>query len=243
MRIPRIYLAELCQSQSNISLGKETSRYLLQVLRCKSGQELQLFNGSGLQCQATLEINSKHTVTVKLAECLSINRESPLLIRLALGISKGERMDIAIQKAVELGVSEIVPLQTEHSVVKLSNERAIKRRHHWQGIITSACEQCGRNTLPQLHAVQPLNDWLAQGRSGASWLFSPQSEQTLSQQPKPEQGVNILIGPEGGVSETEIRKVCNSGFTAINFGPRILRTETAAIACISAIQTLWGDLG
>ncbi|MFO7602182.1 MAG: 16S rRNA (uracil(1498)-N(3))-methyltransferase, partial [Gammaproteobacteria bacterium] len=160
-----------------------------------------------------------------------------------LGISKGERMDVAIQKAVELGVSEIQPLQTEHSVVKLNAERADRRWQHWQGIVINACEQCGRNHLPRLHPVQLYADWLAADRLGAGWLFAPQSEQRLAAQPRPDSGASLLIGPEGGLSEREIDAACQRGFVALNFGPRILRTETAAIACISAVQTLWGDLG
>lgn len=243
MRTPRIYLANLSPSDKNLILNKEESRYLAQVLRCKPGQELQLFNGSGLQCIAILECISKSSVTLNIIQCAVVNRESSLSIQLALGISKGERMDTAIQKAVELGVSEIQPLQTEHSVVNLTIERAEKRRRHWQGIIASACEQCGRNTLPVLHPVQQFNDWVIQKHPGSNWLFSPLSNKKLTLQEKPEHNVTILIGPEGGFSEKEVNKASINSFTSINFGPRILRTETAAIASITAIQTLWGDLG
>lgn len=243
MRIPRLYLENLCLSDNSVTLNKDASRYLLQVLRCKPGQELQLFNGTGLQCSALLESINKQTATLNVVQCSLVNRESTLSIRLALGISKGERMDTAIQKAVELGVTEILPLQTKHSVVNLNSERAEKRRRHWQGIITSACEQCGRNILPILHPVQQLDSWLEQKHTGSNWLFSPLSDQSLSLQAKPDHGVTILIGPEGGFSENEVKRSCLNGFTEINFGPRILRTETAAIASISAIQTLWGDLG
>ena len=243
MRIHRVFVASLTSEQDKISLDNDTSRYLLQVLRCKDGQELQLFNGAGLQCNATLQIINRKEAVANLGSCTAIDRESPLTIHLALGISKGERMDTAIQKAVELGVSHISPLQTEYSVVNLSSERAAKRLQHWQGIITSACEQCGRNTLPVLHPVQSLHDWLTQPRPGVSWMFSPQSQQTLSKQNRPVQGVSILIGPEGGFSDNEISQAIAQGVVTINFGPRILRTETAAIAGICALQTLWGDLG
>ncbi len=243
MRIHRIFVENLVSHQENISLDKDTSRYLIQVLRCKSGQEVQLFNGMGLQCNGQLQIYNRKEATVCLTSCILLDRESPLDIHLVLGISKGERMDTAIQKAVELGVKHLLPLQTEYSVVNLNAERAEKRLQHWQGIITSACEQCGRNTLPVLHSVQTLNDWLAQDRPAMSWMFSPQSRQTLSSQARPEHGVSVLIGPEGGFSENETRLASANGVTAINFGPRILRTETAAIASICAIQTLWGDLG
>ena len=242
MRIHRLYQPDLNTSSQRLTLDKSASRYLLQVLRCKPGQQLQLFDGNGTQCEATLDGGDKNSVTVTLHTCSQINHESPLSIRLALGISKGERMDIAIQKAVELGVSEIQPVQTEFSVVNLTAERAEKRRQHWQGIIISACEQCGRNTLPRIHPVVALSDWLKQRRDGESWLFTPDAETSLSSQMKPMHGATLLIGPEGGLSDQEISVACANGFKALKFGPRILRTETAAIACITAIQTLWGDL-
>ena len=242
MRTHRLYYPELNPTDTSLILDKSASHYLLQVLRCKPGQPLQLFDGRGTQCDAVLQGATRHAAEVNLRHCNPVDRESPLHIRLALGISKGERMDFAIQKAVELGVSEIQPLQTEHSVVNLSTERAEKRLRHWQGIIISACEQCGRNQLPQLHPVQPLAQWLVKAPAGLLWLFEPQGQQRLAQQSRPEQAITLLIGPEGGLSAGEIDSACQAGFTPLLFGPRILRTETAVVASLSAIQTLWGDL-
>lgn len=241
MRIHRLYQADINHSQTT-TLDKAASRYLLQVLRCKPGQQLQIFDGNGTQCDATLDSIDKQAATVIIHSCRQISHESPLHLCLALGISKGERMDTAIQKAVELGVTEIQAVQTEYSVVNLTADRAAKRLQHWQGIVISACEQCGRNTLPQVHPVATLTDWLKLQRTGESWLFSPTAETSLSHQTKPTQGATLLIGPEGGLSENEIQTACAHGFTALQFGPRILRTETAAMACLTAIQTLWGDL-
>lgn len=243
MRNHRLYYPTLTNTSKTVVLEKAATHYLLQVLRCKTGQRIELFNGTGDLCHAVIQSADKHSVTLELLGCCHQSSESPLPIHLALGISKGERMDTAIQKAVELGVHAIQPLQTEYSVVKLNAERAAKRLQHWQGIIISACEQCGRNTLPKLHPVQTLQDWLNQPHDMPGWLFHPSSTHRLSDMPKPEQGVSILIGPEGGLAEKEISHACTKGFHSLNFGPRILRTETAAIACISAIQTLWGDLG
>lgn len=243
MRLHRLFVSNLSPEPATFSLDKQASHYLLQVLRCRTGQELQLFDGKGLQCHTILQDIVQKTAVVSTEHCEVVSRESPLDISLALGISKGERMDTAIQKAVELGVRSIQPLQTEHSVVNLNKERASKRHLHWQGIITNACEQCGRNTLPELNPLQTLQDWLEQERHGTAWIFSPQSEQTLSSQLRPDNGVIVLIGPEGGFSDKEIKLAVQHGVTEINFGPRILRTETAAIASISAIQALWGDLG
>lgn len=243
MRTHRLYFPDLTSAMSVVTLDKSASRYLLQVLRCKPGQTIQLFNGNGIQCDGTLESAGKNAATIKLSKCDQVTHESPLHIQLVLGISKGDRMDIAIQKSVELGVTEILPIHTEYSVVNLSTERAQKRLSHWQGIIINACEQCGRNHLPKLHSVQTFAQWLTSAHGDVLWLFDPQSRQHLSQQSSPSGPITILIGPEGGLSDDEISSAQKSGFKAMQFGPRILRTETAVIATLSAIQTLWGDLG
>jgi len=243
MRNPRLYYPDLIKSENMITLDKGASHYLYQVLRCKSGQTIEMFNGNGLVCDAVIISSDKHSISVQIQQFQQYDTESPLAITLALGISKGERMDTAIQKAVELGVHTIQPLQTEFSVVRLKPERAKKRLQHWHRIITSACEQCGRNTLPTLLPILTFYDWLNQERDTDCWLFHPDSTTRLSAVKKPTQGVTILIGPEGGLSENEIINASSREFSALNFGPRILRTETAAIASLAAIQTLWGDMG
>lgn len=243
MRNHRLYYPELTKSEDMITLDRAASHYLHQVLRCKSGQPVELFNGNGLACNAIIITSDKHNVSVQIDNFQQYDTESPLATTLALGISKGERMDTAIQKAVELGVHTIQPLQTEFSIVRLKPERAKKRLQHWHGIIISACEQCGRNTLPTLLPILTFHDWLNLERETDCWLFHPDSTNRLSAMKKPTQGVTILIGPEGGLAEKEITDATSRGFTALNFGPRILRTETAAIASLAAIQTLWGDIG
>ncbi|HEB55314.1 MAG TPA: 16S rRNA (uracil(1498)-N(3))-methyltransferase, partial [Gammaproteobacteria bacterium] len=191
---------------------------------------------------ARLGLAEKRRATVLLDEKHRPERESPLAIHLGLGISKGERMDFAIQKAVELGVTEITPLFSQHCVVKLDEKRIQNRLRHWQAIIISACEQCGRNRLAQLHTPLDLCRWIDMESSGIDLILAPQANQTLAQiQPAPRQ-LRLAIGPEGGFSDNEIEAATSGRFTAIGLGPRILRTETAVVAGLSALQTLWGDL-
>ena len=152
-------------------------------------------------------------------------------------------MDWVVQKATELGAAEIQPVQTQRSVARLSSERAEKRTEHWRSVIIAACEQCGRNTLPQAHAPQEFSAWLAQMRDtpGAKFILQPEGATTLQQQSRPQGKVTLLIGPEGGFSADEVLMAHQVGFVSILLGPRVLRTETAALAGIAALQTLWGD--
>ncbi len=191
---------------------------------------------------AKLNLAEKRRATVLLGEKCASERESPLAIHLGLGISKGERMDFAIQKAVELGVTQITPLFSQHCVVKLDEKRINNRLRHWQAIIISACEQCGRNRLAQLYTPQDFTHWIDMDSPGTDLILAPQAHQVLAQiQPAP-QKLRLVIGPEGGFSDNEITAATSGSFTAIALGPRILRTETAVVAGLSALQTLWGDL-
>jgi 16S rRNA (uracil1498-N3)-methyltransferase len=190
------------------------------VLRLKKGADLTVFNGDGRNREV----------------------ESPLTTHIGLGISRGERMDLAIQKAVELGVSRITPLFTEHCVVRLDDTRRGNRRQHWQKVARSACEQCGRNRVPEIEEPIELKDWVA-GREGLRLFFDPQAAVGLKDLPRPEGLVSLLSGPEGGFAEKERVLAREAGFIPVRLGPRILRTETAVLAALAAIQTIWGDLG
>ncbi len=241
MRIPRIYLPASLDSDHLIELDERAFQHTVRVLRMKAGAELQVFDGKGNEFSACLETVSKREASIRLLEKLERQAESPLQLHLGLGISKGERMDYAMQKAVELGVTEISPLFTDHCVVNLDEKRMQKRLAHWQGVIISACEQCGRNLVPELHPPLSLQKWFSQLQQRCI-VFEPQAEKSL-QQLEAEQDIAVLIGPEGGLSDKEISLAASlNNIETVRFGPRILRTETAAVAALTALQVLWGDL-
>ncbi len=241
MRIPRIYLPASLNSNQVIALDERAFQHTVRVLRMKAGARLQVFDGTGNEFSACLETVNKREASIRLLDRLDNPAESPLKLHLGLGISKGERMDYAIQKAVELGVTEITPLFTDHCVVNLDEKRMQKRHAHWQGVIISACEQCGRNIIPELHPPLSLQKWFSQLQQRCI-VFEPQAEKSL-QQLEAQQDIAVLIGPEGGLSEKEISLARSlNRIEVVKFGPRILRTETAALAAITAIQVLWGDL-
>lgn len=205
-----------------------------------------VFDGVGNAREAQLVRASRHQVNVLLGDDVSAaSTEADLKITVALGVSRGERMDLAIQKSVELGVTRIIPLLTEHTVVKLHGDRADKRHAHWRGVIIGACEQCGRNVLPELAPVQRFSDWLnSPPDEELRLMLDPRASQGLTQIDRTAQlPVTLLIGPEGGISANERTLAQQHGFSAVRLGPRVLRTETAVIAAMSAIMTLWGDLG
>jgi 16S rRNA (uracil1498-N3)-methyltransferase len=204
-----------------------------------------LFDGLGGEFEAHITRIDRGDVSVKTGAHLDVERESRLFVRLVQGLSSGDRMDITLQKAVELGVAAIQPVATERSVVKLKDERAQRRAEHWQNLVISACEQCGRNRVPQVAPLMSLPDWLAQlpmpaPGDEARVLLSPAATVPLKElAPMPR--MTLLVGPEGGLSPVETQLAQSRGFKAVRLGPRILRTETAALATLSAIQALWGD--
>ena len=242
MRISRLYLPAPLTLGAEIELDDRARQYVLQVLRLRPGAALILFNGEGDEYTARLALAEKRRATVLLDEKHSPERESPLAIHLGLGISKGERMDYAIQKAVELGATEITPLFSQHCVVRLDEKRIQNRLRHWQAIIISACEQCGRNRLADLHTPMTFPRWIERDNAKIDLILAPQASQVLGQIHPPPQQLRLAIGPEGGFSDEEIAAATAGGFTAVSLGPRILRTETAVVASLSALQTLWGDL-
>jgi len=245
MRIPRIYLPlnlENSQSEELRELSDHAFQHVVKVLRMKLNSKLIIFDGKGNQYSAVLkEINKKNAFVI-IDEKIEQKSESNLSIHLGLGISKGERMDYAIQKSVELGVTEITPLFTEHCVVNLDEKRIQKRLKHWQGIIISACEQSGRSVVPHLNTATTLLKW-ADSTAQKCIVFDPLANATLKDISPENESINLVIGPEGGLSSNEISELNKKdNFQAVKFGPRILRTETAAVSAITAIQLLWGDL-
>ncbi len=237
MRIPRIFLPVPLAPDALVTLDSTTANHVTRVLRLKPGAELVLFNGDGGEYLAVLEA----AATVRLGAWRAVECESPLAITLVQGISRAERMDYTIQKAVELGVTRIVPVFAARSVVELRGERLQRRMQHWQGVVVGACEQCGRNRVPVLDAALDLSDWLRVTEAPSLRLvLNHRATATLSALPHPT-ALTLLIGPEGGLDESELAQSERGGFIGMRLGPRVLRTETAAVAALAALQTLWGD--
>lgn len=225
-----------------LDLPPDAAHHAAKVLRMEAGHEVTLFNGEGGEYAATITHIGKNGVTVKTGTFREREVESLLNVTLAQAISSGDRMDYTLQKAVELGIAHIQPLFSERCVVKLAGERAEKRVRHWQQVVISACEQCGRNRVPEVAPIQPLTHWLGTLPPHAQHLMlAPDAQHNLSELPAPAMPVTLLIGPEGGLSPSEIRAAESRGFTPVRLGPRVLRTETAALAALAAMQTLWGD--
>jgi len=239
----RLFIPDALIANSELSLTGEQANYVARVLRLKVGGALFMFDGNGGKYGAVIKSFSKNRVVVTIGEHHDEEIESPLAIRLVQGISRAGRMDIVVQKATELGVRRISPVITEFSVVKLAGDRAVKRHEHWRKISQSACEQCGRNSLPAIDGPQDLRIWLDNRKSDGATriLLDPQSRTSVSMLQAPKARVDLLVGPEGGLSEAERSQCEESGFTPVSLGPRVLRTETAALAGITVLQTLWGD--
>ncbi|WP_137938814.1 16S rRNA (uracil(1498)-N(3))-methyltransferase [Chitinivorax sp. B] len=239
--MPRFYIDTPLVDNMPIDLPEAVCRHV-QVLRLQPGDIITLFDGNGHEIDAVLADIAKKRATVLTQSIRQTDRESPLNTTLVQAVSSGDRMDYTLQKAVELGVTTIIPVISERSVVRLQGERAEKRIQHWQGIVISACEQCGRNTVPTVHALQSFNDWVKQPKPIAlKLMLSPQgSGRVRDLQPVTE--IALLAGPEGGLTAAEEAAAMNVGWQPLKLGPRILRTETAAVATIAALQALWGDV-
>ena len=242
MRIFRIYSPDLLKVESQITLPPDASNHIANVLRAKPGQPLVLFNGDGNEYSAVLIEVTKRTVLVQIEAKLSMSVESPLNIHLGQGISRGDRMELVLQKAAELGVTEISPLITERCGVNLNEQRWQKKHLQWQRIIIAACEQCGRNILPTLNMPTTFNDWINQSTKQLRLTLHPRAEKAFRHIAIPSDGVRLLIGPEGGFSDNELYNTEQAGFHTVQLGPRVLRTETAAIAAVTALQAIHGDL-
>jgi 16S rRNA (uracil1498-N3)-methyltransferase len=243
MRTPRIYVNDSLRVGSQLSLPEAQSHYLGKVLRMEADRPLLAFNGDGGEYSARITQVGKRCVEIQILDVQQIHRESSLHTHLAIGISRGERMDWVLQKATELGVSKITPLFTERTEVRLQGERLVKKMEHWRQITISACEQCQRNVLPELAGVQELDQFLSAATPGLKLVLHHRSEQSLKQLATPT-AVTLLVGPEGGLSEPEIDRATRQfHYSPLTLGPRVLRTETAPVAALTSVQLLWGDLG
>lgn len=241
MRIPRIYVPQALATEQVIALDAQASRHLVQVLRLRPPAPLMVFNGDGREYRAVLEQTERHAARIRIMERSAPEPDPSLQITLAQGLARGERMDFGLQKAVELGVTKIVPLVTERSMVHLNGERRYKRARHWEGVIVAACEQCGRNRPPALEPIQGLHRWLARDATEHRLVLNPRARSTLTELTPAPHAVSVLVGPEGGLSTTEMDAAIAAGYQPVRMGPRILRTETAGPAVLAALQALWGD--
>lgn len=242
--MPRVYQPTPLSLHQEVTLNAEPSHHLARVLRACIGDPVTIFNGLGGEYECEITHIDKRHVTVRVCHFSPRETESPLNLCLAQGISRGEKMDYTIQKAVELGVKSILPLFTERSTVKLDEERREKRLQHWQSIIISAAEQSGRNQLPTIALPHPFSQGLSTLKNDLCFILSPTATQSLrSHTVPPDQRIVLFIGPEGGFSEKEVAQAEQAGCLPLSLGPRILRTETAAVAAITLLQTHFGDMG
>jgi 16S rRNA (uracil1498-N3)-methyltransferase len=240
----RLYFPDDIPAHGECTLPEAQAHHVVHVLRLAAGDAVTLFDGRGTEYPAIILRISKRAVVVRISDACVVDRESPLHVTLVQAVSSGERMDYTIQKAVELGVSHIQPVISQRSVVRLKGERAEKRVAHWQYIVIAACEQCGRNCVAEVAPVLSFMNWLATlpvDGAGTRLMLSPYADRHLAEMTKPELGVVLLAGPEGGFDETEIEMALRRGFIALSLGPRVLRTETAALAALAALQAKWGD--
>jgi 16S rRNA (uracil1498-N3)-methyltransferase len=241
MHLARVFVDGLLREGDRLTLPAAPSQHLISVLRVRSGQPLVLFNGDGRDYGAEVLTAERRGVAVEIGPAGGPEPPLPLRVHLGLGISKGERMDFALQKAVELGVARITPLFTERGVVRLKGERLLRRDRHREGVVVAACEQSGRRRLPELAMAESLDDWLAEEHA-CPVLLHHEGRTPLTSIPRPAGGLTLLVGPEGGLAETQRAGAERAGFTAARLGPRILRTETAPLAALAVVQALWGDL-
>jgi 16S rRNA (uracil1498-N3)-methyltransferase len=241
MNSPRFYCREALSPGAHIDLPEPVARHAVRVLRMPPGAAMVLFDGRGGEYDAHIERIEKSRVVVVLGAWRELERESKLVVTLIQAVQAGEKMDFTIQKAVELGIADIVPVDSRRSVIRLAGERAAKRVAHWQGVVAAACEQCCRNQVPVVAPLEKLEHWLARpARPGLRLMLAPDAELSLADLPSARE-VQLLIGSEGGLDPQEVVAAKLAGFQAVRLGPRVLRTETAGLAALAALQALWGD--
>ncbi len=240
MRVSRLYVTAALNVGSQISLDDDAAHYVRSVLRLKQDQQIVLFNGEGGEFSGRFSEVSRKSVRVAIEAFIDRDVESPLNVRLGMGISRGDRMDWAVQKAVELGVNHLTPLTTERCVIKFNDDKKQQRQQHWQHIIDHAAEQSGRTRPPALAEISPLTAWVSQ-QQGLKVFLDPYAEHCLADLQPENQQLTLLSGPEGGFSDQEREIAKAAGFIPVRMGARILRTETAVLAALSAVQSLWGD--
>lgn len=238
--MPRLFVDIALAQGAETALPDDAAHHFIKVLRARVGDEVCLFNGRGGEYHGVLSRIDKKTAAVTLNRFLTDDRASPLPVHLGQVLSKGDRFDWALQKAVELGVSEITPLFSERCEVRLGEERQDKKLGHWQRVVISACEQCGLNRVPVVHTPQPLADWLAAATAEARFVLAPGVE-PLTPGPERPAGVALLVGPEGGLAPREIEQANRHGFRNWRLGGRVFRTETAPVAALAVLQWCFGD--
>lgn len=241
MRIPRFYQAETFTVGDTVALSEENFRHAIKVMRLNVDETIIVFNGEAGEYTARISGVGKRKAEIHIESYADVDRESPLNTSLVLALIKPDKMDFAIQKAVELGVNNIQPVITERSVVKLKAERMKKKIQHWQGIIIAACEQSGRTSIPSIQPVATLNDYLQQDTTATRITMLPTSKQGVADI-QPAQSIELLVGPEGGFTDAEATMFDSENIQTINFGPRILRAETAVTAGLTTLQHLQGDI-
>lgn len=244
MRTIRIHVDQPLTCGTELALPSQASEHVARVLRLTAGDAITLFNGDGSDYPSLIASVGKREVTVQVQAQQPLQNESPLRLTLAQGVARGEKMDLIVQKATELGVARIVPLITERSEVRLDPARAEKRLAHWQAVAASACEQSGRARLPEIAAAQPLEAWLRSlGEIHALRLaLLPEGNIRSRDITFPSEGGLLVVGPEGGLGDRDIHALNTAGFEGLVLGPRILRTETAGLAALAALQALHGDI-
>jgi 16S rRNA (uracil1498-N3)-methyltransferase len=241
--LTRVHVTEPLSAGRRHTIEGDAANHIARVLRLRSGDALTLFDGRGGDHAARIEEFHKGAVIVAVGDRSPVARESAFPITLAQGISRGERMDWVVQKATELGAARIVPILTERSVVRLDAKQGERKRLHWLGIAVAACEQSGRDRVPGVDSPLALAEFLDEADPGATRvLLSPAGVLRVAGLPRPERGIVVLIGPEGGLADAEQRAAIAGGFTAVRLGPRVLRTETAAVAALALLQYQFGDL-
>ena len=242
MRIPRLFTPQTLTPGAHLTIAGQSAHHVIHVLRLRTGAPLRIFDGKGAEHNATLMGIKRSEVVLETGQPVTGIPESFLQVTLLQGIARNDRMDLILQKAVELGIQNFQPLWMQRSQSRLKNDRLEKRVNHWQGIITSACEQCGRATMPKLEPPVSFTEWLGAAKyRGLYLMLQPDSETSLRNIEKPKGEIHILVGPEGGLSPDEQALAKNSEFQGVRLGPRVLRTETAALAALAGMQTLWGD--
>ncbi len=251
MRLTRVYVDAALIPGSLVELPPDTASHVAKVLRARSGDELILFNGDGREFNGAIEAVRGSRVSAWVGDGRQVDRESPLAITLVQCVPRGDRMDFIVQKATELGVARIVPVLSQRSVVRLDKAQAESKAIHWRAVAVSACEQCGRNRLPTIEAAQPLLNYLGESarNTGPRWVFEPESAPDVGTSAPGPGGpldaiveAEIAIGPEGGFASDELEAFRVAGFSQVGLGPRVLRTETAAIAAVIWLQSRFGDM-
>ena len=243
MRRTRCYVAGPLHAGDTLSLPESASAHLGRVLRAQVGDQVILFNGEGGESEAQILTIDRRSVRVRIGAHRAVERESPIAVTLLQSIARGEKMDLIVQKATELGVAGIIAFAARRSVVRLDRDGYRKRRDHWHAVAVGACEQCGRNRVPNIDVVSDLAAAFERcPEGGVRLLLEPDAEQPLSQHTRAGSAMTVLLGPEGGFADEELARAREHGFTVCRLGPRVLRTETAPLAALAVIQVLAGDL-